>query len=139
MYCHVIKKCDGKTLFPLRAHLPTPVIGNVVIYRIYHSHQWMISYIPYCLSLFLSLWLYSPLNLCRFFSFLTLYTVGRTPWTGDQAVARTLPTHITTQTHNKCTQISMPRVKFKPTTPVFEWEKMVHALDRAATVIGYTL
>jgi hypothetical protein len=34
------------------------------------------------------LWLYGP-----FFSFLILYTVGRTPRTGDQPVARLLPTH----------------------------------------------
>jgi hypothetical protein len=30
----------------------------------------------------------------------------------------------------------MPRVGFKPTTQVFERAKTVHALDRAATVIG---
>jgi hypothetical protein len=30
----------------------------------------------------------------------------------------------------------MPRVGFEPTIPVFEQEKRVHALDRAATVIG---
>jgi hypothetical protein len=30
----------------------------------------------------------------------------------------------------------MPQVGFKPKTPVFEREKTVHALDRAATVIG---
>jgi hypothetical protein len=30
----------------------------------------------------------------------------------------------------------MPRVGFESTIPVFEREKMVHALDRAATVIG---
>jgi hypothetical protein len=30
----------------------------------------------------------------------------------------------------------MPRVGFEPTTPVFESAKRVHALDRAATVIG---
>jgi hypothetical protein len=30
----------------------------------------------------------------------------------------------------------MPRVRFEPTTPVFEWAKTVDALDRAATVIG---
>jgi hypothetical protein len=30
----------------------------------------------------------------------------------------------------------MPRVGFEPTIPVFEWAKAVHALDRAATVIG---
>jgi hypothetical protein len=37
--------------------------------------------------------MYSPLlGLGRFFSFLILYTVCRTPWTGDQPVARPLPT-----------------------------------------------
>jgi hypothetical protein len=33
-----------------------------------------------------------------YFSFVILYTVGRTPWTGDQPVARPLPTRRTTQT-----------------------------------------
>jgi hypothetical protein len=33
----------------------------------------------------------------------------------------------------------MPRVGFKPMTPVFERMQMVHALDRAVTVIGYNL
>jgi hypothetical protein len=43
---------------------------------------------------FISLWLYSPLlDLGRFFSFLIIYTVGRIPCKGDQAVARPLPTH----------------------------------------------
>jgi hypothetical protein len=32
------------------------------------------------------------------FSFLILYTVGRTPWTGDKPVARPLPIQRTTQT-----------------------------------------
>jgi hypothetical protein len=31
----------------------------------------------------------------------------------------------------------MPRVGFEPKTPVFKRAKMVHALDRAATVIGH--
>jgi hypothetical protein len=52
------------------------------------------------------------------FSF-NLYTVGRTPWTGDQPVAKPLPTHGTTQTQNKRTQTSIPRVRFEPTIPVF--------------------
>jgi hypothetical protein len=30
----------------------------------------------------------------------------------------------------------MPRVGFEPMVPVFEREKTVHALDRAATMIG---
>jgi hypothetical protein len=32
----------------------------------------------------------------------------------------------------------MPRVGFEPTIPVFKRAKTVHALDRAATVIGLT-
>jgi hypothetical protein len=55
---------------------------------------------------------------------------------GDQPVARQLSTHRTTQTHNKHTQTSMPRVGYEPTIPVFKRAKTVHALDRAATVIG---
>jgi hypothetical protein len=30
----------------------------------------------------------------------------------------------------------MPRVGFEPTTSVFQWANMVHALDRVATAIG---
>jgi hypothetical protein len=71
-----------------------------------------------------------------FFNFI-LYTVGRTPWTGNQPVARPLPIHRTTQTQNKhMLQTSIPWVGFEPTVPGFELAKMVHALDRAATVIG---
>jgi hypothetical protein len=33
-----------------------------------------------------------------FFQFLNIYKFGRSPWTGDQPVARPLPTHRTTQT-----------------------------------------
>jgi hypothetical protein len=36
-------------------------------------------------------------------------------------------------------QTSMPGVGFEPTIPVFEQVKTVHALERAATVIGATL
>jgi hypothetical protein len=65
------------------------------------------------------------------------YTDGRTPCTGDQPVARPLPTRRTTQTQNKRTQTSMPRVGFEPAIPAFERTKTVRALDRAATMIGY--
>jgi hypothetical protein len=37
---------------------------------------------------------------------------------------------------NKHTQTFMPLVGLEPTIPVFKRAKMVHALDRAATVIG---
>jgi hypothetical protein len=67
---------------------------------------------------------------------LILYTVGKTPWMGNQPVARSIPTYRTTQTPNKCTQTSMPRVELEPKTPAFEQEKTVYVLDRAAAVIG---
>jgi hypothetical protein len=73
------------------------------------------------------------------FSFLIIYTVGRTPWTGHQPVARPLPIHRTTQTQNKRAKTSIPLVGFEPTTLVFERAKTVHALDRAATEVGIML
>jgi hypothetical protein len=42
----------------------------------------------------------------------------------------------TTQTQNKRTQTSIPRVAFETTIPFFKRAKTVHALDRAANVIG---
>jgi hypothetical protein len=65
-----------------------------------------------------------------FFRLLDPYTVGRTPWTGDQPVARPL------STQNKPTQTSIPQVEFEPTIPAFERTKTVHALDCAAILIG---
>jgi hypothetical protein len=64
------------------------------------------------------------------------YTVGRTPWMGDQPIARPLRTHRTTQAQNKRTQTSMPWVGFEPTIPAFERAKTVHALDRERTLLG---
>jgi hypothetical protein len=96
---------------------------------IHDDNKWTIrSYQAIYLSIYLSiyLWLYSPLlDLGRFFSFLTLYTVGRTPRMGDQPVARPLPTHRTTKT-------SMPLVGFEPTISAFEIGETVDALHRAA-------
>jgi hypothetical protein len=68
-------------------------------------------------------------DLDHFFSFL-IYTqsVGLLE-RGIKPVARPLPTHRTTQTQNECTQTSIPRVVFEPTTPAFERAKTDHALD----------
>jgi hypothetical protein len=55
---------------------------------------------------------------------------------GNQPVARPMPTHRTTQIQNKSTKTFMPRVGSEPTIPGFNRAKKVHALDRAATVIG---
>jgi hypothetical protein len=69
--------------------------------------------------------------------FSIFYTVGRTLWMGDQPVASQLPAHRTAQRQNKCTQISMTQVGFEPTIPVLKRAKTVHALDRAAAMIGH--
>jgi hypothetical protein len=76
------------------------------------------------------------LDLGRFFSFLILHTVGRTPWTDDQPVSRPQLTHRTAQTQNERTHTSMPLVGFEPTISELERAKKVHALDRETTVIG---
>jgi hypothetical protein len=64
--------------------------------------------------------------------FLNPKTVGRTPWMGDQPVARPLPI----QTQNKHRQTTMPSVGFEPTFPAFERKKTVRALDGAVIVTG---
>jgi hypothetical protein len=108
----------------------------VIVLFPYSSFNEAVS-MSYCVTLnfkmIISLCLYSPvLGLGRFFSFLILYTVGRTPWTGDQPVARLLPTHSTTQTQNKLTQTSMPQVGLERTIPLVQRAKTVHVLGRAA-------
>jgi hypothetical protein len=90
----------------------------------------------YYIPLSLSLALQPFVGLGRFFSFLILYAVDRTPWTGDQPVARPLPAHRTTQIENNRTQTSMRRVGFESTIWVLERTKTVHASDRAAAMIG---
>jgi hypothetical protein len=100
---------------------------------------WITIQQPYLsVCLFIYLWLYNPLSdIGRFFSFLILYTVGRTPWTGQQAVTRPLSTHRTTQTQNKRTQTSMPWLGFEPTISAFQREKTVHAIDGAALLSAW--
>jgi hypothetical protein len=59
-----------------------------------------------------------------FFRFRILYTVSRTPWTGDQPVTRLLPIHRTISTQNKHTD--MARIGFKPTTTMIKRAKIVY-------------
>jgi hypothetical protein len=61
-----------------------------------------------------------------FFTFLILNTVGRTPYTREQPVTRSLPIHRTTQTQNKHRQ-SCPEWDSNPRLP---------SIHRVATVIG---
>jgi hypothetical protein len=72
-------------------------------------------------------------NLGLFITFFIFYTFGRTPWTGDQQ-GRYLRTE-----RNKCTQTTKPGVVFERTTPALKRAKIRHALDHAATVIGFTI
>jgi hypothetical protein len=75
------------------------------------------------LSIYLSTYPYSPCGLVVAFS------VERTPWTGDQHVARTM------QKQNERTQTSMPRVGFEPTIPIFKASEDSSCLS-AATAMG---
>jgi len=61
----------------------------------------------------------------------TLWTFGRTPWTGDQPDARPLPKQDST-TQKERGHTSTPRAVFEPAIPVFEQSKTVRASDRAA-------
>jgi hypothetical protein len=72
------------------------------------------------------------LSLGRFFNLLILYTVGRTPWTGDQPVARPQPTHRINEPNTDIKALGGIRTH----DPAFERAKTVHSLDRAATVIA---
>jgi hypothetical protein len=148
----VFKTLSLKGLSPTQ-YLSVANSTNIRTFRVLSDHVYCLSHCQYIyiayrtegtligtkLSCILSvyLWLYSLLlHIGSFFIFLILYTVGRTPWTEDQPVARRLPTHRRTQTQNKLTQTSIPWVGYEPTILVFELTKTVHALDRAATVIG---
>jgi hypothetical protein len=86
------------------------VINVTVFYytlvRFVHSHYCYILCRPlYCQNYpmlsrpsysFIHQWLYSPLlDTGRFFIFVIFYTVGRTPRTGDQPVARQIPVYAT--------------------------------------------
>jgi hypothetical protein len=51
---------------------------------------------------YIYIWFYSQFfGPWQLFTFSNLYAVGRTPWMGDQPVARPLATQRTTQTQNK--------------------------------------
>jgi hypothetical protein len=77
--------------------------------------------------------LYRTLTASRFlFYSLDLYTIGRTPWTSDRPVARSLPVHKQKNAHTH--QTSMPEVGFEPTITASPQAKTIHALDGSATV-----
>jgi hypothetical protein len=82
----------------------------------------------------------APLDPASAFQFHDHFTDGRTLLTSDQLVARPLPKHRTSQTQIKHVHETFMRcVGFEPTIPASERAMAVHALDRSATVTGFSL
>jgi hypothetical protein len=113
LYCLRVSVIQGGCVSQLLIN-PIIRIKTRLINEVYHYTRHSIM----ALQVFVRLWL--------LFQFLNLNTDGRTPWTGDQPVARPLPTQRTTLAQNKHTQTSMPRVRFEPTTPVLDRVKTVN-------------
>jgi hypothetical protein len=82
---------------------------------------------------YIYLWLYSPCGPWPLFQFLNPYTVDRT-CSGNQLVARPLPTHRTTQTQNKRTDIHASSW-IRTNDPSVRVGEDCSCLDRAATVM----
>jgi hypothetical protein len=76
-----------------------------------------------------------PVQKFKFWTYESIWTVGRTPWRVDQPDARPLPTQDNT-TQKKRGHTSMPRAGFEPANPMFERPKTVLDLDHAAIGIG---
>jgi hypothetical protein len=79
--------------------------------------------IPFFFLFFFSLALQPPWALASSFSFMIIFTDGRTPWTSDQLVIRPLPKHrINTYTKHPClvwgsnprSQLTSERRQFMP-------------------------
>jgi hypothetical protein len=89
------------------------------------------------LFLLLLLCFYSPLSvLGHFFSFLILYTFGRTPWTGDQHVSRPLPTHRKHKRRINARNTDIHAFSgIRTHDPSVRVRETVHALGRAVTAI----
>jgi hypothetical protein len=79
-----------------------------------------------------------PFQKFNFWTYESIWTFGRTPWTGDHPDARPLPTQDNT-TQKKREHTSMPQAGFKPAIPMFERPKTVRALDRAAIGTGLSI
>jgi hypothetical protein len=127
-YCNMYSRCHA--VVARYANIRLPFVGWQIGVWPYAHVQTNDSFIHSSMSVqpFVGPW---PL-----FQFRNPKRVGRTPRTGDQPVARPLPTHRTAQTQNNCKQTSMHWLGFETTSPMYEQAKIVQGLDRAATVIG---
>jgi hypothetical protein len=129
-----------------RTSNPSTFFSNLYVitflYRVKERTPYVQGTVVSALPTYLSIHQYVRLSLCSpsgpwlLFQFLNPYAVSRTALKGDQLIPRPLAGLRTTPTQNKRTQTSMPRLGFEPRIRVFEQAKTVHALDRAATLIG---
>jgi hypothetical protein len=95
------------------------------------SQQTHVSTAPLLLSFIASIMALQPfVGPGRCFSFLFLYSVDRTSWTGHKAVARPVPTHRTAKA-----QTSTRGVGIEHTAPVFELDKTARPLHYTCTDI----
>lgn len=67
---------------------------------------------------------------------LSVQTVDRIPWTGDELCRKAAAYTGKTRTQKKCGETFMHRVGFEPKIPLSERTKTVRTLDREAAVIG---
>jgi len=68
-----------------------------------------------------------PVQNFNFWTYESIWAVGRIPWTGDQPNARPLPTHDNTNTTEKRGHTSMSWVRFEPITclrPRGHWDRL---------------
>jgi hypothetical protein len=87
--------------------------------------------------IFIFEWLYSPCGSWPLFQFLDLFTIGRTPWTSDQLVTRSLPIHRATQTQNK--HIYTPNIHALSGIRSHDHSVRASEDSSSATVIGQSL
>jgi hypothetical protein len=113
--CHSDKtESDAQARLSFHIAISFPSVDDVLFQRINYAFRFSLSSTQH-----LHLWLYSPCGPWPLFQFLNLYTVGRTPWTGDQPVARPLPTHrhpCLEWNSNPRSQHSSGRRRFMPQT-----------------------
>jgi hypothetical protein len=97
-----------------------------------HPSTYVSIYLSIHLSIYLPMVVQPFIGPWPLFQFIDFYTVGKTPWTGGQQVARPLSSRRTPQPQNKRTQRSICQAGFEPMIPVPERTKTVHVSDRAA-------
>jgi hypothetical protein len=85
----------------LSIHLSVCMSVCLSIYLSIYLYVSLSIYLYVCLSVYLSIYLSACLFMalqpfvgpCLLLQFLNLHTVGKTPWTGDQPIAKPLPAH----------------------------------------------